>query len=167
MASVFAPHVPDRMDASLVFSAGLMDSRHRYLTATSWWRMRTRRSESGDHERCSDRFSPSRLDSKSDHFQKNRQAVLEQLAELDKLLAAARAGGGEKNVARHHGRGKLLVRQRIELLVDRDSPFLELSPIAATGTEFEVGASTTAGIGVVSGVECYISGNDPTFAVER
>ena len=105
---------------------------------------------------------PSRLDPKSDHFQKNRQAVLDQLAELDKLLAAARAGGGQKNVARHHGRGKLLVRQRIELLVDRDSPFLELSPIAAARTEYEVGASTTAGIGVVSGVECYISGNDPT-----
>jgi hypothetical protein len=36
MASVFAPHVPDRTDASLVFSAGLMDSRHRYLIATQW-----------------------------------------------------------------------------------------------------------------------------------
>ena len=105
---------------------------------------------------------PSRLDPKSEHFQRNREAVLERLQELDKLLAAARAGGGEKNVARHHKRGKLLVRERIELLVDRDSPFLELSPVAAAGTEYEVGASTAAGIGVVSGVECYISGNDPT-----
>ena len=105
---------------------------------------------------------PSRLDPKSDHFRKNREAVLAQLEALDKLLAAARAGGGEKSIARHHQRGKLLVRERIELLVDRDSPFLELSPIAAAGTEYEVGASTVAGIGVVSGVECYISGNDPT-----
>src|SRR4029078_4928918 len=78
------------------------------------------------------------------------------------LLAAARAGGGPKLVARHHERGKLLVRERIELLIDRDSPFLELSPLAAAGTEYEVGASTAAGIGVVAGVECYISGNDPT-----
>ncbi|MEX0678059.1 MAG: carboxyl transferase domain-containing protein, partial [Pirellulales bacterium] len=106
---------------------------------------------------------PSKLDAKSDHFRRNRDAVLAQLDELEKLLAAARAGGGEKSVARHHGRGKMLVRQRIELLIDRDSPFLELSPVAAAGTEYEVGASTAAGIGVVSGVECYVSGNDPTI----
>jgi acetyl-CoA carboxylase carboxyltransferase component len=106
---------------------------------------------------------PSKLDPKSDHFRRNREGVLAQLAELDKLLAAARAGGGEKSVARHRARGKLLVRERIELLVDRDSPFLELSPVAAAGTEYEVGASTAGGIGVVAGVECYISGNDPTI----
>jgi acetyl-CoA carboxylase carboxyltransferase component len=105
----------------------------------------------------------SKLDSKSDHYQANRQALLEQLDDLAKLLTAARAGGGEKSVARHHERGKLLVRERIELLLDRDAPFLELSPVAAAGTEYEVGASTACGIGVVSGVECYISGNDPTI----
>jgi acetyl-CoA carboxylase carboxyltransferase component len=106
---------------------------------------------------------PSRLDRKSEQFARNRDALVAQLEELEKLLAAARAGGGEKSVARHHGRGKLLVRERIELLVDRDSPFLELSPLAAAGTEYEVGASVATGIGVVSGVECYISGNDPTI----
>jgi acetyl-CoA carboxylase carboxyltransferase component len=106
---------------------------------------------------------PSRVDPKSDPFQRNRDTLLAQVAELDKLLAAARAGGGEKSVARHHQRGKLLVRERIEYLLDRDSPFLELSPVAAAGTEYEVGASTVAGIGVVSGVECYVSGNDPTI----
>ena len=105
---------------------------------------------------------PSRLDPRSDHYQQNREAVLGQLEDLGKLLAAARAGGGEKSVARHHQRGKLLVRERIELLVDRDAPFLELSPVAAAGTDYEVGASTVSGIGVVSGVECYIGGNDPT-----
>ncbi len=106
---------------------------------------------------------PSRLDAKSEHFRANRESVLAQLESLAALLAAARAGGGEKTVARHHQRGKLLVRERIELLIDRDSPFLELSPIAAAGTEYEVGASTCSGIGVVSGVECYVSGNDPTI----
>jgi len=105
---------------------------------------------------------PSRLDAKSAQFQANRDAVLGQLQALDQLLAAARAGGGEKSIARHHKRGKLLVRERIELLLDPDSPFLELSPVAAAGTEYEVGASTTCGIGVISGVECYVSGNDPT-----
>ena len=106
---------------------------------------------------------PSRLDPKSDHFGQNRDAVLAQLEELEKLLAAARAGGGEKSVARHRKRGKLLVRERIELLLDRDTPFLELSPYAAAGTEYEIGASTAGGLGVVSGVECYVSGNDPTI----
>src|SRR6185295_17345739 len=72
------------------------------------------------------------------------------------------AGGGERYTARHRQRGKLLVRERIELLVDRDSAFLELSPLAAWGTEFQVGASIVTGIGVVSGVECVIIAHDPT-----
>ncbi len=105
---------------------------------------------------------PSRLDSRSEQYRANRQSVLEQLGQLDQLLAAARAGGGEKMAARHHQRGKLLARERIELLIDRDSPFLELSAVAASGTDYEVGASVVAGIGVVSGVECYLNANDPT-----
>lgn len=104
----------------------------------------------------------SRVDRNSDLFKQNHESMLEQLDELEKLLAASRAGGGEKYTARHHKRGKLLVRERIEMLLDRDSPFLELSPTAAAGTEYEVGASTCGGIGVVSGVECFVSGNDPT-----
>jgi acetyl-CoA carboxylase carboxyltransferase component len=88
--------------------------------------------------------------------------MLQRLAELESALDAARAGGGEKYVARHHARGKLLPRERIELLVDRDSPFLELSPVAAWGTDFPVGASVATGIGVVEGVECVIIANDPT-----
>ena len=72
------------------------------------------------------------------------------------------AGGGPKYTERHHKRGKLLARERIELLIDRDSPFLELSSVAAAGTEYHVGGSGVGGIGVVSGVECLITGNDPT-----
>ncbi|MCA9110360.1 MAG: acyl-CoA carboxylase subunit beta [Planctomycetaceae bacterium] len=106
---------------------------------------------------------PSRIDPLSDQYQANREAVFARLEELDRLLALARAGGGEKYTKRHHERGKLLVRERIELLLDLDSPFLELSPIAANGTEYEVGASIVTGIGVVSGVECVIVGNDPTI----
>nr|WP_240959919.1 carboxyl transferase domain-containing protein [Rhodococcus sp. HNM0563] len=86
----------------------------------------------------------------------------ERLADLDAENFKALAGGGEKYVRRHHDRGKLLPRERIELLVDPDSPFLELSSLAAWGTEFPVGASVVTGIGVVEGVECVIVANDPT-----
>lgn len=92
----------------------------------------------------------------------NREAMLAKLAELDAEHAKALAGGGEKYVARHRGRGKLLARERIELLLDPDTPFLELSPLAAWGSEYTVGASLVTGIGVVEGVECLITANDPT-----
>ena len=69
---------------------------------------------------------------------------------------------GEKYVDRHHERGKLLPRERIELLVDEGSAFLELSPLAGWGSDFAVGASVVTGIGVVEGVECMITANDPT-----
>ena len=92
----------------------------------------------------------------------NRAAMLDKLADLDAQHAVAVAGGGEKYVARHHGRGKLTARERIELLVDPGSAFLELSPLAGWGSDFTVGASVVTGIGVVEGVECLISANDPT-----
>jgi acetyl-CoA carboxylase carboxyltransferase component len=104
----------------------------------------------------------SRLDPRSEQFQANRRAMQEKLALLDELLVRARAGGGERYVARHHARGKLLARERIELLLDRDAPFLELSPVAAAETEYLVGAGLVTGVGVVSGVECVILANDPT-----
>nr|WP_258574616.1 carboxyl transferase domain-containing protein [Actinomadura parmotrematis] len=88
--------------------------------------------------------------------------MLAKLADLEAEHAKALAGGGEKYVARHHGRGKLLARERIELLLDPDAPFLELSPLAAWGSDFPVGASVITGIGVVEGVECMIVANDPT-----
>ncbi len=96
-----------------------------------------------------------------DHSER-RASMLAKLADLEAELRKAVAGGGEKYVERHRKRGKLLARERIELLVDPDSPFLELSPLAAWGTEFPVGASVVTGIGVVEGVECVITANDPT-----
>ncbi|MBI2525839.1 MAG: acyl-CoA carboxylase subunit beta [Candidatus Rokubacteria bacterium] len=102
------------------------------------------------------------LDRGSERFRRNRAAMLERLAEIDRQLALARGGGGARYVERHRQRGKLQVRERIELLVDRDSPFLELSPLAAWGTDFTVGAAVVTGIGVVSDVECLVIGNDPT-----
>jgi acetyl-CoA carboxylase carboxyltransferase component len=104
----------------------------------------------------------SAVDVTSTEHKANREAMLDKLAEIDGEHAKAVAGGGDKYVERHRKRGKLLVRERIELLLDPDSPFLELSPLAAWGTDYKVGASVVTGIGVVEGVECLISGSDPT-----
>ncbi|GAB2834749.1 acyl-CoA carboxylase subunit beta [Streptomyces daliensis] len=105
---------------------------------------------------------PSALDAKSAEYAANREALLGKLAELEAEHAKAREGGGEKYVERHRKRGKLLARERIELLLDPDTPFLELSPLAAWGSDYTVGASLVTGIGVVEGVECLITANDPT-----
>jgi acetyl-CoA carboxylase carboxyltransferase component len=91
-----------------------------------------------------------------------RRGMLAKLAELEAELAKAVEGGGEKYVKRHHERGKLLPRERIELLVDEGSAFLELSPLAGWGSDYKVGASVVTGIGVIEGVECMITANDPT-----
>ncbi len=93
---------------------------------------------------------------------RNREAMLEKLADLEAEHAKAVAGGGPKYVERHHARGKLLPRERIELLIDPGSAFLELSPLAGWGSDFAVGASLVTGIGVVEGVECLITANDPS-----
>src|SRR5215208_7047995 len=92
----------------------------------------------------------------------NREAMLAKLADLDAQHAVAVAGGGEKYVERHHARGKLLPRERIELLIDPGSAFLELSPLAGWGSDFTTGASLVTGIGVIEGVECLVTANDPT-----
>jgi acetyl-CoA carboxylase carboxyltransferase component len=102
------------------------------------------------------------LDTSSEDYQNNRTAQLDAVAALDEQLDLVRAGGGEKYAERHHSRGRLLVRERLELLLDRDTSFLELSSLAAWGTDFTVGASILTGIGIVSGVECVIIGHDPT-----
>ena len=102
------------------------------------------------------------IDERSEAHQANRAQLLELIAEHDRQLALVNQGGGEKYLARHRQRGKLLCRERVELLVDADSPLLELSPLAAWGTDFPVGAGLFTGVGVVEGVECVIIANDPT-----
>ncbi|GAA2317420.1 carboxyl transferase domain-containing protein [Nonomuraea roseoviolacea subsp. roseoviolacea] len=104
----------------------------------------------------------SRLDTGDPEYTRRRAAMLAKLAELDAEHAKAVAGGGEKYRERHRARGKLLARERIELLLDPDSPFLELSPLAAWGSDFHVGASVVTGIGVIEGVECVVCASDPT-----
>ncbi|MDI3422147.1 acyl-CoA carboxylase subunit beta [Streptomyces luteolus] len=105
---------------------------------------------------------PSSLDPTDPDHTAHRAAMLDKIAELEAEHAKALAGGGEKYVERHRGRGKLLARERIELLLDPDTPFLELSPLAAWGSDYHVGAAMVCGIGTVEGVECLITANDPT-----
>jgi len=104
----------------------------------------------------------SALDTGSAEYAARRAAMLAKLEELDAEHAKALAGGGPKYVKRHRDRGKLTVRERVELLIDPDSPFLELSALAGHGTGFPVGGSGVSGIGVISGTEAMISASDPT-----
>ena len=104
-----------------------------------------------------------RVDTGAEGYRRNREAFLRELGSLREQLEIVNRAGGEKYVARHKERGKLMARERIELLLDRDSPFLEICPLAGWGTEFALGGSLISGVGVVSGVECVITANEPTM----
>jgi acetyl-CoA carboxylase carboxyltransferase component len=103
------------------------------------------------------------LDTRGPTFEANRAANLKLLEPVTAALEKARAGGGPKYNDRHRGRGKLLPRERIELLLDRDSYFLELAPFAGHEVDHHTtGAAVIGGIGLVSGVECLIIANEST-----
>ena len=104
----------------------------------------------------------SHIDTSSEWFAKNCKDMREQLAELDELHQQAAAGGGPRAMARMRSRDKMPVRERISMLVDRDSPFYEISSLAGYCSNYAVGGGLVMGIGVVNGVECMIEGNDPT-----
>ncbi len=104
----------------------------------------------------------SNLDARSEGFRKNREDMLEMLAEIDGLLEEVAKGGGEEAMERLRKRGKLPIRRRVALALDRDSPFLEISPLAAWTSNFTVGSGFIVGIGVISDVECVILGHDPS-----
>ncbi|WIM85914.1 carboxyl transferase domain-containing protein [Candidatus Mycobacterium wuenschmannii] len=105
---------------------------------------------------------PDQVDDTAPAYLENRQGLSEHLDTIAEQLAMANGGGGAKYVARHRKRGKLLVRERIELLLDLDTAFLELCPFAAWGTKFPVGGSVVVGIGIVEGIESMIIAHDPT-----
>ena len=104
----------------------------------------------------------SNLDARTPEFQKNRDDMLEMLAEIDELLEKVAEGGGEEAMERLRKRDKMPVRRRVAFALDRDTPFLEISPLAAWNSNFTVGSGFVLGIGVVSGVECVILGHDPS-----
>src|SRR5687767_11030831 len=104
-----------------------------------------------------------RVDPRASVFQENARQMQALLERLSAALADSRRGGGEKYVARHREAGKLLPRERIELLLDRDSHFLELCPIAGYEMSGETtGGGVIGGVGVVSGVECLITASEAT-----
>ncbi|MFT4100207.1 MAG: carboxyl transferase domain-containing protein [Burkholderiaceae bacterium] len=103
-----------------------------------------------------------KLDTRDEQFRRNRDDMLESLAELEALYAQAAAGGGPEALARLAKRGKMPLRERISLALDPDSPFLEISPLAAWRSDFDVGSGFVVGIGVIEGVECVILGHDPS-----
>ncbi|MDE0056447.1 MAG: acyl-CoA carboxylase subunit beta [Gammaproteobacteria bacterium] len=104
----------------------------------------------------------SRLDVRSDAYRENRERMLEALARLDELYGEAAQGGGEEAMARLRSREKMPLRERISLVLDRDSPFLEISPLAAWRSNYAVGSGFIVGIGVIENTECVILGHDPS-----
>ena len=105
----------------------------------------------------------SRLDTRSDAYQANLAEMEELWRQVADELATVPTIGGQRYVDRHRRRGKMLVRERVEALVDPDTAFLELSPLAGWGTQDPVGVGIVTGIGVVEGVECAIYGSDMTY----
>ena len=104
----------------------------------------------------------SNLDTNSEEFSQNREMMLDKIGFLDELLDKAKLGGGKHHHERLAKRGKMPVRERVFNLLDPDTPFLEIAPFAAYGTEFTVGGGCVCGIGVVAGTECVIFANDPS-----
>ena len=106
----------------------------------------------------------SKIDVQSDEFIKNKVAYQQLLNDFREKLNKVVDRKSEKSVQKHIARGKLLARERIELLVDRNTPFLELSALAANGmyNDSFPSAGIITGIGLVHGNECMIVANDAT-----
>src|SRR5258708_25104087 len=107
----------------------------------------------------------SSIDPTSGEFIRNAEAMKALVADLRSKLDVTVQGGSEEARARHAGRGKLLARERVNLLLDPGTPFLELSPLAAYGLYGgDVhSASLITGIGRISGRECMVVANDATI----
>jgi len=105
-----------------------------------------------------------RIDLRSSEFRDNAAQMESLGVELQGRLKQASAGGDEETRAKHLARGKLLPRERIEALLDPGSPFLELSPLAASGLygDEAPAAGLVAGIGRVHGKEVLVVANDAT-----
>jgi 3-methylcrotonyl-CoA carboxylase beta subunit len=106
----------------------------------------------------------SKVSTKSAEFKANVVASRKVLAELKENLEKVKLGGSEKARKRHTDRGKLLVRDRIKRLIDKNTPFLEFSGLAANGMyEGDApSAGVVTGIGLINGHECMIVANDAT-----
>ena len=106
----------------------------------------------------------SKLNPRSEEFKASAEQMQLLVDDLNAKLALMAAGGGEAARAKHAARGKLLPRERVEMLLDPDAPFLEIAPLAALDMYDNAapGAGMICGVGRVSGVECLIVCNDAT-----
>jgi len=111
----------------------------------------------------------SKLNTRSEDFQSNAAAMQLIVDDLKQKIAAIATGGGEKAREKHLSRGKLLPRDRVQMLLDPGSPFLEFSQLAAygmyqddKGVDAAPCAGIITGIGRVAGQECVIVCNDAT-----
>lgn len=108
----------------------------------------------------------SRINTRSETFKANKAHHLQVKAELDALNAEVRNARPDRDVKRLRDQGKLLIRERLDLLLDPGSPFLELSTLAANRADYDAhikGAGMVSGIGVVNGREVLVLANDPTM----
>ncbi len=104
----------------------------------------------------------SKVDTRDERFVENKTDMLATLEEIQALLDEAAEGGGPEAMARLAARNKMPIRERIAAVLDRDSPFLEISPLAAWRTPYAVGSGFVVGIGVIEDTECVILGHDPS-----
>ncbi len=106
----------------------------------------------------------SKINTASNSYKANYEAMKLKVAELADWMKKSQFQGEEKYISRTKAKGKLLARERIELLLDADSPFMELMPLAGWGTEdFCLGGTVVAGLGYVSGRLCMITANIGTI----
>src|SRR5438128_2202172 len=107
---------------------------------------------------------PSTMSFTDEEHRANRCAMDAVMAEFREKTAKALQGGGEEAIAKHKKRGKMLARERIEALIDPNSPFLEFSTLAANGMykDEAPAAGILTGIGRVHSRECIVIANDAT-----
>lgn len=103
----------------------------------------------------------SKINANSQAFKDNTEAMLKLVAKLDKHLVESRFQGKDKHIDRARSRGKMLARERLELVLDKDSPFLELLPLAGMKNKggFGAGGTNVSGIGLVAGKLCMVNSN--------
>ncbi|MBV26421.1 MAG: acetyl-CoA carboxylase carboxyltransferase subunit [Gemmatimonadetes bacterium] len=104
----------------------------------------------------------SQLDTRSEQFRQNKEEMTVKLEQMDELYAEAARGGGAEALERLAKRNKMPIRERIAWALDPDSPFLEISPLAAWRSHVAIGSGFVVGVGVIEGVECVILGHDPS-----
>ncbi len=104
----------------------------------------------------------SHLATASEEFAANADAMLALAEEVRGLHDQVLAGGGPQYVERHRGRGKMMVRERLEALVDPGTPVLELCPLAGLHTGDPVGGGVVTALTEIAHTQCLVIANDPT-----